>query len=336
MDFGDKVELRTAGQTDEHKKDKGKSAKRLAGVLLIFFLFVAAVVLFFLSDIFAVKNIRVTGADRFGESDIIAYFDDCMGENGISLLLRHCSVKTLDKAFDLRLAEAEQNLLFAFPYLKEVQVRFEFPSTLSVTVSERNAVLFLNEYDDYICIDSAGCVVDIMSEEEFSAFRENDTLGTSFVRGVEIGEYSLGRTVAAGENKLLDNVIKLCAALNENEILRGKIESVDISANGDIYFFAPPSLVVSFGGFDDMYARILKLSGVFRAGYDGSADGMIIFYENGHDVFRPNASRNPDEEDPSGEENDGNDENHETGDNAGGREEPKEDDIPLVDLEGAI
>lgn len=319
MDFGDKVVLRTEVRSNK-RRNKRQGLKKLLGILFLFFLFATAIILFFLSDFFAVKQIRVTGADRFGESDFTPFFQEYVGENGFRLLMRHGSVKTLDKTLAGRLADTEQQMLFAFPYLKDVQVRYDFPSTLSVTVAERNAVLFLNDYDDYICIDSTGCVIDIMSEAEFSSFREQDRLGTSFVRGVEIGEYSLGRAVSTGENKKLDNVIKLCAAINENRVLAGKIESIDVSVEGEIYLYAPPSLVVSFGGFDKMYERVLKLSGAFSAGYDGNANGMIVFSDDGFDVFRPNAVP----EDPGDPEAPGSGE----GENPGPPENPGETPVP--------
>lgn len=130
-----------------------------------------------------------------------------------------------------------------------------------------------------------------MDEHTYKEFIQNKSNGVSLVKGIEIGEYSVGRALTAGKDKRIDDIIKLCAAVNENKVLRGKIESIDVSVDGEIYMYAPPSLVIKFGGFDGMYERILKVSGAFEAGYDGNADGTIDFTTGGYDVFKPNSSK---------------------------------------------
>ena len=248
-----------------------------------------ALVLLLFSPLFYVDDMEIEGLDRFDSGEIEKYLAEYEDKNGFSLIMEHNSLLDFNKIFTGRLYELEKSLKFDFPYLKTAQINYQFPNTLKVELSERNAVLFVKEFDDNICIDSDGYVVDVMNDEELSDFRINDVNGgTSVVKGLDIGQYMLGKKLAEDEKKTIYNTVRLCSAINENPSLCGKIDVVDVSIEGSIYLVAEPSLTVSFGSFDDMYTKVLRLAAIFEKGYDGDADGTIDFTTGGYDVFLPN------------------------------------------------
>jgi cell division protein FtsQ len=258
-------------------------------VCAVVVLVVVALVLLLFSPLFSVDDVKIEGLDRFDNAEIQEYLSEYKDENGFSLILKYNSLLDFNKIFSGRLYELEKTLKFDFPYLKNARVSYKFPNGLNVEVSERNAVLFVKEFDDNICIDNEGYVVKVMNDEELSDFRNTDvTGGTSVVKGLNIGQYMLGKKLVEDDKKTIYNTVRLCSAINENPSLCGKIDVVDVSVEGDVYLIAEPSLTVSFGGFDDMYTKVLRLAAIFEKGYDGNADGTIDFTTGGYDVFLPN------------------------------------------------
>ncbi len=293
MNFGDRVELH--GDSCAKAKKKKNIRKILINFIVVFVLLVAVFLLVIFSKLFSVENIEIKGSERFGGNEIYSYINGYLGENGFSLILKNNSVRSLDKAFDGRLTELEERLLFEFSYLKTVSVEYDFSNNIFVNVEERNAVLFFNRNDEYVCVDDEGFVAEIMTEAEFLQFKQSDTFGgTTTARGLVVDEYMRGKKLSNDGLSVLYDTIALCTAVNENNSLKGKLEYVDITVEDNILLFALPSLVVEFGSFDGMYDKILRLAAIFDKGYDGSSDGTIVFNENGHDLFRPN--KNTDDE----------------------------------------
>ena len=267
------------------------AANAVLRILVIFLLVILIALLIFFSKIFAVDELNIIGTERFGDSEIRAFLDGYIGENGFLLILRNNSVSDADKALSGRLTELEQRLLFEAPYLKDVVIKYSPAGSIEISVKERNAVLFIKVHDDYICVDDEGFVLEIMTEPEFEAFRETDSGGgTTVVRGLDIDEYMPGKALPNDIRNTVYNTVNLCAAINENPSLCGKIDYVDVSIADEIYLTALPSLVVEFGSFDGMYDRVLRLAAIFESGYDGESAGTIDFTTGGYDVFRPNTN----------------------------------------------
>lgn len=269
------------------KKQRRTNRKVYLYVFVVAFLFLLVGIVFIFSKAFAIKKIEIAGAERFDTEPMKTYLSENIGENGFSLLFDNNSLNTMDLVFKGRLGDAEGKLKFEFPYLSKVTVSYEFPDSLKINVEERNAVLFIKEHDDYVCVDNKGFVVSIMSQAEFDEFTENDTKGTSVIRGIVPDEYKIGYALDNDDKNIIYDTIKLSSAINENKTLMGKISIIDVTDPGNIYLTAYPSLSVKFGSFDKMYDKIIKLAGIFESGYDNESKGMIDFTTGGHDVFIP-------------------------------------------------
>ncbi len=288
MNFSDPV----SKQIDSKKIKKQKKINRKLYIysFVVVFLLLLAGGIFLFSKAFAVKKIEIIGAERFDSEPVRSYVSESVGENGFALMLENNSLKTFNALFKGRLSEVEGKLKFEFPYLSKASVKYEFPDRLKITVEERNAVLFIKEHDDYICVDNKGFVISIMTQNEFDEFTENDTQGTSVVRGIAPDEYKIGYEINADDKDIIYNTIKLASAINENQSLMGKINVIDVTAPEEIFFISNPSLTVKFGSFDGMYDKVIRLAAIFETGYDNESKGMIDFTTGGHDIFVPDSN----------------------------------------------
>lgn len=134
------------------KQQRKKKANRRLISLLIFFLFLIALVVYFQSPLSNIKAIKVSGNTVFSNETIVEQ----------SGLTEDMNIWKVDEA------EIEQVLL-KLPEMKEVKVATEFPNTVVISVKEHKRVAYIMEGENYIPVLENGKTLSVNGESEFPA-----------------------------------------------------------------------------------------------------------------------------------------------------------------------
>jgi len=193
--------------------------------------------------------------------------------------------------FSLRYGAAEDRLLSAFPYLREVEARMEFPGRIRILLAERVEVGYIAIPDGCALIDAEGITLDILT----GSYPQ----GIPVIAGLVPGTYALGRPLEVNDPEALqDAMVVLDAVLRADTDLRGdmkligRIRSVRPVARDAVYL----TVLLPSGGEELM----VRLHGVRKAPEDmewlrfalmqGRLDGLgpgVLELSEGQRVFRP-------------------------------------------------
>ncbi len=91
------------------------------------------------------------------------------------------------------------------PYIKDIKISFEYPSTLKVTVVERQKVAYIRTADGYAAIDKDGIVLEFSSD--FSAEVH------PVLCGVEVNSVVLGQDIGITDNLSYQKMIVILGAV---------------------------------------------------------------------------------------------------------------------------
>lgn len=157
------------------KKKKRKNRKRVVFLLSCFFVLGLAIALFYLLfhlTTFDVKDIVVTGNEKYTKQEIISQSGIKINENVFSQYFTKKDI-TLE----------------SLPYIKNIVLKISFPDTLEIEVEERKTVYlaFDKEKNKYFRIDKEGY---ILEEIPLSSKGEEELLvyGITFNNQVVLGE----------------------------------------------------------------------------------------------------------------------------------------------------
>ena len=255
-------------------------AKQKKKRILIYCLLGAAVVIaFLLSPVFAMKKVVLSPLTCYEEEEIYAKIRPYLGKNGFLSVAANTTLKQSASLLSLELPELAEELVFSFPYLKDVKVKYAFPNTLRIDVSERIPIFLAEQHGFYLYIDSEGVVL--------NTFTEADKPALPVVQGLEITDYKIGNALTKTQNDGIDLAIRLCNLMRQLSML-ADIDIIDLSDYNNIGMYCAPSLSVKFGDGDDLGVRLSQLKSIMQSGYDGDSDGVLDFTGGGYPVFTKN------------------------------------------------
>lgn len=249
--------------------------------IIIFLLSFVIVILFFLSPLFAINKIVVTGVSHYSEEEIINLYKNLIGKNGFCAVFEESSFSNIDKIFRLEIPAQSGSLIFEKPYVKAADISYNFPNTLSIEVIERSPA-FLTEYEGiYLLIDSEGYVLETFTEENKPEF--------PIIQGLNINFFKIGTYLefSSDKERLLLS-IQICNLLKETGMDIGYINTIDIENVDEIWMTAYPSLSIKLGDRVSLGLKISKLKVIMDSGYDGNSNGMIDFTSSRNPIFKEN------------------------------------------------
>lgn len=276
----DKTDLHREKYENRFISARKKRKKKVLVTASVVSMIIIATILLLLSPVFSVKEYKIDDLQFYTDKDIISAMSDIDGKNGLVSVFKNTSFDDADGLLKLRLPDIEKRLIFNFPYLESVTVRFAFPDRIVVETTERQPIFLTEYHNTYLYIDSKGVVLE--------TFTETDKPDYPIVQGLEITNYKIGCSIAETDNTRIHTAMKLCNALASMEILENNIDIIDITDYNDIWMFCAPSLSIKFGGSDQLEFKVSKLKGVFDAGYDGNSSGELDLYSGKNPVLRPN------------------------------------------------
>lgn len=289
------VHARTQADTRTSKRKKGLSPKKKAALFVAIVLVVAILIL--LSPIFSITEINVSAVSLYSGDEISASLDEYNGKNGFASLLRTTSFSDLDDIFRMRFGSKEKSMLFDYPLIKNISVKYSPPHTLNVEIEERVPIFVTESNGMYLYIDSEGYLL--------GAYTQADKPDMPIIEGIEINDYKIGTSVSGGRDQKIDEAIKMCSLMKQLSML-SYIDIIDISDYNNIWMYCAPSLSIKFGSTDDIGRKLSYIKGIIDSGHDGTSNGTLDVSSGGDPVFKSNDYiQNPEDDDvPSSPDSD--------------------------------
>lgn len=162
-------------QEEQKKNGKQKKKNFLGKVLAIIILIVATLIVTFITPIFNITKIEVTGNKNITEQTVISLSRIRKGEN-IFKNLKSNIVKNI-----------KENT-----YIEDVQVKRVLPGTIKIDISERDIAYQIKVLESYAYIDKQGYILEIAKEEKNVPFIEGyDTKDEEILKSNRLDEKDL-------------------------------------------------------------------------------------------------------------------------------------------------
>jgi cell division protein FtsQ len=187
----------------QKKKKRRRMISRIGIAVLVLLAIVFAPTIFF-----QVSKINVTGDTRYTSEQLI----------------KSTGVKQGDNMFFLDTEQIAADLKDEYPYLDTVKLRRKLPSTLQIEVSDRTAVLSIEQNGKYLILDMSGKVL----EKTKSAAK-----GTAKVTGVPMKGLHVGDTVDKDKYGKAASVMKLLE-LTDQYGMKKHIKTIDVEKAYDV------------------------------------------------------------------------------------------------------
>lgn len=274
----------------EEKKAAGKQRQRqkMRLVTKIRLGVVAAIVLaclVLLSPICSIRNIEVKTEDATLKESITKQLEEARGQNGFLYVTKNVNgFDNIGSVFALRAKNMEDILLFERPELKDMQVSYSFPNTLTVQFAERTPSYLIFSSGVYVCADEAGFVLSVHTDST-----ERDL---PVVRGIDLPSYKIGQTISTGNENQMEALnalfyeITLCDAKDDAYKLSAHIEIADVSEYNEIWLFVDENLSVNLGDTDNIEYKIPALKEILQTEEVQGKKGLIDFTVSEQPVFR--------------------------------------------------
>ena len=245
-----------------HDEPVVKKKKRKSHFLrnsLILLLLLGAAFLFVKSDYFLIKNIEVEGNTYYTKSEIISLADAKTGNNII---------------FDAEIKQMEENLE-KNPFFKIIEIKRKLPSTIVISVEERQQMAAIQFGDKYIVIDDEGVILRMTEVEP----------KLTLLTGLTISKMDVGEPLEAEEKENLSMVLRMLKTMQDGNLYFKKIDASKAVIKAYIY----DTLIVK-GTASEVFSAIeagevqLVVSDLFEKGV---SRGTIKMGGSGNVIFTP-------------------------------------------------
>lgn len=267
------------GLKDKRIFKDGKLLSKKTVFLLIAGLLVFSVIIL-LSPIFGITEVKISEVKLYSSEEIYGAFEEYKGSNGFVSLLKNTTFSQIDNIFKKRYTEKEKSMLFDYPLIKKIEVKYSMPGELVVEIEERTPVMMTEKDGMYLYLDSEGYLL--------GAYTQADKPDMPLVKGIDINDYKIGTSIADGKNTSIDTSIKICSVMKQLSML-SYIDIIDVSDYNNIRMHCSPSLTVKFGGSEDVGRKLSYIKGIVDSGYDGASNGVLDVSAGGNPIFKENA-----------------------------------------------
>ena len=235
------------------------SKNKIVCILVIIIIFIATP-MFLLSGVFNIQEVNIFGNNKYLNSEI---------ENS-------ALIKIQENMFKISISEVK-NRIESMPYIDSAEVTRVLPSTISIKVKERQAILQIEYINSFVYIDSQGYILEISDEKaELPVL-----LGASKLNEI----LNVGNRLLEEDLVKLNIIIKIIEVATNNEVY-SKISSINIEDTKNyILFMENSTKEVYLGNCSELNTRILLLKEVLEKEKDKKG---IVYYEGNIDrvVFR--------------------------------------------------
>lgn len=254
-EFSEKIKERKKEKDERERRSKLRFRIIVVTVLVVLTSFILS-----LTDIFTTAYIEVRGNEHFTAEEIINIGHAIPGRN----LIYHTGSKEIVQYL-------EQN-----PYIKKATVTRKLPSTLVITVEEREQACVFKYDDDYLVLDEEGMLL--------KKTRTKPKL--TIISGMVVNRIKLGEVIGTEDNAMFSKTLKLVRTMKDSDMYFVKIE---MKEDNLVKAYIYDTLIVS--GDYDMLIENLKndrLHKVVEELFSQSIRrGTITFGSEGSISFKP-------------------------------------------------
>lgn len=250
-------------KTQQNKKNTSNPKKRIwlkfAKWLFIILLLLTAIVIFMLSSIFNIKEIKVVNNSKISTEEII---------NLSTLKIDNNMFKTTNKTI--------RDNIKTNAYIENVKIKRSINGTVTLNIIERKPTYMLKFANAYVYINNQGYMLE-MSETplELPAI-------TGFKTPSE--QIKEGNRLEVEDLKKLEDVIKIMNSAVETTFA-SKITEIDISdSNNYKLSITSENKVVDFGTATNINVKLLKIEEIVEK--EKGKEGEIYFQNSEKTVFR--------------------------------------------------
>ncbi len=271
--------LNQLGKGVQNMGEQAKKRKKVIRTVLIAAVSVCFAIVLLLSPLFAVRNVTVSDMVHYQKEDLTPFLDDVMHRNGFLAVADQTTFSQSPHLFSLEMPGLADRILFELPYLESVTVRYSFPSTVDIQVTERTASFLMEHYGIYLLIDTHGVVLETFTKE--------DCPEMPIVKGIQMDSYKIGVSISQGKDAHIDAAIRVCNMMQQLS-METYIDIIDVTDYNDIKLYCAPSLTILFGDSTNVGVRLTELKGILNGNLNGESNGVLDMRSGGHPVFTKN------------------------------------------------
>ncbi len=217
---------------------RSRRRSRLVSVLLIAALIltvVLALVTVGYFIVFRVKSVTVSGSEKYQNKAIT---EACQaGYSGMSM-------------FRVSYQEMASQLQLNYPYLKTVEIRKVWPSSLEITVTDDAGAYYTEISDQYFVLSHELRVLERVDEESMLDYR-----GLCHVTLPPVAYAVTGSYVRFMRESDFQNVSSVCRTLYQSEMSR-LISSINMNDKFDMFFIYNNQYRIEFGKNEDLETKL--------------------------------------------------------------------------------
>jgi len=211
--------------------------KNIKYITLLFILFLIIIGYIVLNlPMFDITNIIIKGNNLLSQNDIVTYSNIKMGEN----------------IFKVNLKEVKKNLL-RNPRIEETSMKRVFPSTIFISVSERNDFAALYFLGSFVKIDKEGIVLEVK--------QDMDNTSILIITGIEIVDCTPNERVKLKDNNQLDAIIEIVFFMDKYE-LKDLVSEINIEDINDIRIYFIKGIEARVSRNSDIEEKIYMLKNI--------------------------------------------------------------------------
>ena len=226
----------------ERKKNRNRRRRRLlrSAVLLVLAI-VLVIAILFVTPIFNIKNISVSGNNVVSLDSINAVIGDMIGKN-------------LFSAWDSTICER----LKTIAYIDEAEVsRTLFPPTLNIKITECQTAAYFDVNGKKVIVNS-----DLKVLDDSNTFSLD---GVPLIRGIEINGYTLGRRLQIDDTEKSEALSIFLKTMTKTEQL-GDVLYFDLTSITDLKFSYKGQIDVICGSALELDKKLRMFKAVMTSG----------------------------------------------------------------------
>ena len=253
-------------KANKKKNGNTKKLRKQAKVLFGFIILLVAIILVLCSPLFNIKNIEVEGNSKLSNERIIS----------ISTLQTHTNIfKFNTKLISEKIKENA--------YVNEAKITRKLPSTVKITIDERQPKYMLQFADSYVYINNQGYMLEI----------SNEKLELPILIGftTDLSNIKAGNRINVTDLKKMDMVIKIYEAIKSNG-LGELVNKIDISNDKNYAIILEnEGKTVYLGDCTELNTRILYLKSILETVQGKSGEIFLNVDLNSQEpYFRPSSN----------------------------------------------
>lgn len=238
---------------------KRRRRKKIKKLFMLFIMLVSICITLCLKlPYFFIRDIKINGNNYISAKNIVTL----------------SNIKEGNNIFYINLKEAKNNIL-SNPYISNVSITRKLPSTIVISVKERDAIFYNNIDNIFYILDKDGIVLQ----------KRDNISGLKLVKldGIDYSKCEVGKPIQDSDKRKLDAVVALGDIMKNNKVSQG-ISLVDVNNSVDIKVYYG-EICIKLGNADDMEKKFNKALNILDRQELKGVKGYIDVSFNGNPVF---------------------------------------------------